>query len=157
MLPVPPGAIVPFIAYPVPITPPPGCGVLVFTVNRGPYLVSAASTARLRIGGQEVPFAGEGTWHVAVPAGAFEVRLTDFMGVPIMKTAVTVQPGEAQARTFDFQVWRNRVLDGQGNDAATFAMWSNYLIMVVTLVGIAVACCCGFGALITLPALTAPH
>jgi hypothetical protein len=145
MMPVPPGAIVPYTAYPVPITPPEGCGVLVFSVNRGPYLVSAASTARLKIDGRGVVFGGEGAWHIALPAGPHEVKLTDFSGMPVMKTAVTVQPGTAQTRMFQFEVWRNRVHDGHGNDVATFAMWSNYVIMIIMLGGFGVLCCSGFG------------
>ncbi|MEV4411289.1 hypothetical protein [Catellatospora sp. NPDC049609] len=142
MQPIPPGAIVPFAAYPVPITPPEGCGVLVFSVNRGPYLVSAASTSRLKIDGREVPFGGEGTYYVALPPGPHEAKLTDPFGFPMIKTALTVHPGLAHLLSFRFGGWRNRVFDGHGTDVTTFGMWSNYLILLITA-GASVLVCGG--------------
>ncbi|GHJ44371.1 hypothetical protein Cs7R123_17130 [Catellatospora sp. TT07R-123] len=137
-----PGPVMPYAAYQVPVPLPEGHGVIVASFNRGPYLVSAATTCRLKIDGRDVPFGSEGTYHIAVPAGPHEVKVTDWMGVPMIKTRLTVQPGAAHPLNFRFGGWRNRVHDGHGTDVTTFGMWSNYLVMLIVL-GVAVLCCGG--------------
>ncbi|MBB5827224.1 MULTISPECIES: hypothetical protein [Micromonospora] len=140
-----PGAVAPLTAYPQPIPPPPGHAVLVVSVNRGPYLVPAPATSKFKIDGRTVPIPGEGTWHVAVPAGPHDVRYTDFIGIPVITTALVAQPGAAHHLSFRFGGWRNRVHDGHGTDVTRFGMWSNYSIMLVTLAVLGVLCCGGFG------------
>ncbi|WP_117670023.1 hypothetical protein [Micromonospora sp. MW-13] len=140
-----PGAVTPLIAYPHPISPPPGHAVLVVSVNRGPYLVPAPSTSRFKVDRQVVAIPGEGTWHVAVPAGPHDVRYTDFMGIPVMTTTLVAHPGVLHPLAFRFGGWRNRVYDGHGTDVTKFGMWSNYSILLVTLVVLGVLCCGGFG------------
>ncbi|WP_431875004.1 hypothetical protein [Micromonospora marina] len=136
-----PGGVSPLIAYPHPIAPPPGCGVLVVSVNRGPYLIPVPVTSRFKIDRQVVAIPGEGTWHVAVPAGAHDVRYTDFLGVPLVTTTLAVQPGAAHHLAFRFGGWRNRVYDGYGTDVTRFGLWSNYSVMLVVLAVLGVACC----------------
>ncbi|GAB3059515.1 hypothetical protein [Micromonospora schwarzwaldensis] len=143
-----PGAVTPLVAYPHPIAPPPGCAVLVVSVNRGPYLVPAPTTSRFKIDRRSVPIPGEGTWHIAVPAGPHDVRYTDFMGIPIITTSVLAQPGAAHHLAFRFGGWRNRVHDGHGTDVTRFGMWSNYSILLVAL-AVIVPLCCGGLALLT--------
>ncbi|MFY1652055.1 hypothetical protein ACN27J_14305 [Solwaraspora sp. WMMB762] len=140
-----PGAVSLLVAYPQPIAPPPGCAVLVVSVNRGPYLVPATAAGRFKVDGRDVPIPHEGTWHVAVPAGQHDVRYTDFMGVPVITTTVVAHPGAAHPLSFRFGGWRNRVHDGYGTDITKFGMWSNYLIALVALVVVGVLCCGGFG------------
>ncbi|MEU1754063.1 hypothetical protein ABZ436_15545 [Micromonospora matsumotoense] len=140
-----PGGVTPMIAYPHPIPPPPGHAVLTVSVNRGPYLVPAPSTSRFKVDGRLVAIPGEGTWYVAVPAGPHDVRYTDFMGIPVITTALVTQPGVVYPLSFRFGGWRNRVHDGQGTDVTKFGMWSNYSILLVTLVVLGVLCCGGFG------------
>jgi hypothetical protein len=133
----------PYTAYPMPVPVPEGHGVLIVSFNRGPYIVSAASTCRLKIDGREVPFAGEGTYYIVVPAGPHEAKVTDFIGMPMIKTALTVHPGAGHQLAFRFGGWRNRVHDGQGADVTTFGMWSNYLIMLVFFPVFFLLCCGG--------------
>ncbi|MEU9504843.1 hypothetical protein AB0D32_00990 [Micromonospora sp. NPDC048170] len=133
------------IAYPHPIAAPPGYAVLVVSVNRGPYIVPAPASSRFKVAGQAVPIPGEGTWHVAVPAGQHDVRYTDFMGVPVMTTTLLVHPGTVHHLSFRFGGWRNRVHDGQGTDVTRFGLWSNYSIVLVAFAVIGVLCCGGFG------------
>ncbi|MFE2618143.1 hypothetical protein ACFXA2_31505 [Micromonospora chalcea] len=140
--------VVPLIAYPHPIAPPPGCGVLVVSVNRGPYMIPAPVTSRFKIDRQLVAIPGEGTWHVAVPAGGHDIRYTDFMGVPLMTTSLMVQPGAAHHLAFRFGGWRNRVHDGYGADVTRFGLWSNYTVTLVTLVVGGLVCCGVFGLLL---------
>ncbi|MFI7432404.1 hypothetical protein [Micromonospora haikouensis] len=140
-----PGAVTPLTAYPQPIPPPPGHAVLVVSVNRGPYLVPAPATSKFKIDGRTVPIPGEGTWHVAVPAGPHDVRYTDFIGIPVITTALVAQPGAVHHLSFRFGGWRNRVHDGHGTDVTRFGMWSNYSILLVTLAVVGVLCCGGFG------------
>ncbi|MFI5837365.1 hypothetical protein ACIA5A_27185 [Micromonospora sp. NPDC051300] len=142
-----PGGVSPFVAYPHPIAPPPGYAVLVVSVNRGPYLVPVPTTSRFKIDKQQVPIPGEGTWHIAVPPGPHDVRYTDFLGVPIVTTAVMVQPGAAHHLSFRFGGWRNRVHDGYGTDVTRFGLWSNYSIMLVSLAVIVPLCCGGLAAI----------
>ncbi|MEU4643042.1 hypothetical protein [Micromonospora sp. NPDC023814] len=138
-----PGAVTPLVAYPHPIPPPPGHAVLAVSVNRGPYLVPAPSTSKFKVDGQVVPIPGEGTWHVAVPAGPHDVRYTDFMGIPVMTTALVAHPGAVHHLSFRFGGWRNRVHDGHGTDVTKFGMWSNYSILLVTFLVLGVVCCGG--------------
>ncbi len=145
-----PGPVMPFTAYPMPVPVPEGHGVLVVSFNRGPYLVSAASTSKLKVDGRQVPFGGEGTYHVVVPAGPHEVKVTDPFGMPMIKTKLTVHPGAGHQLAFRFGGWRNRVHDGQGNDVTTFGMWSNYAIMLVVLPAILLVCCGGSALLASL-------
>ncbi|MFJ6196679.1 hypothetical protein [Micromonospora sp. NPDC092111] len=140
-----PGAVTPLTAYPHPISPPPGHAVLAVSVNRGPYLVPAPTTSRFKVDGRAVPIPGEGTWHVAVPAGSHDIRYTDFMGIPVITTTLVAQPGALHHLSFRFGGWRNRVHDGYGTDVTRFGMWSNYSIMLVTLAVVGVLCCGGFG------------
>ncbi|MEU7614799.1 hypothetical protein AB0M91_02845 [Micromonospora rifamycinica] len=142
-----PGGVTPMIAYPHPVPPPPGHAVLVVSVNRGPYLVPVPTTSRFKIDGRPVSIPGEGTWYVAVPAGSHDVRYTDFMGIPIVTTALTVQPGVAYPLAFNFGGWRNRVRDGHGTDVTKFGMWSNYSIVLVVLPVVGLLCCGGLGLL----------
>ncbi|WFE21840.1 hypothetical protein O7621_00095 [Solwaraspora sp. WMMD937] len=139
------GAVSLLVAYPQPIAPPPGCAVLVVSVNRGPYLVPATAAGRFKVDGRDVPIPRAGTWHVAVPAGQHDVRYTDFMGVPVITAMVVAHPGAAHPLSFRFGGWRNRVHDGYGTDVTKFGMWSNYLIALVALVVVGVLCCGGFG------------
>ncbi|MEU7826052.1 hypothetical protein [Catellatospora sp. NPDC049133] len=141
--PLPPAPVMPYTAYPMPVPVPEGHGVLIVSFNRGPYIVSAASTCRLKIDGREVPFAGEGTYYIVVPAGPHEAKVTDFIGMPMIKTALTVHPGAGHQLAFRFGGWRNRVHDGQGADVTTFGMWSNYLIMLVFFPVFFLLCCGG--------------
>ncbi|MGC4892339.1 hypothetical protein [Micromonospora sp. DT31] len=145
------GGVTPMIAYPHPITPPPGHGVLVVKVNRGPYAIPVTTSSRFKIDKRDVPIPGEGTWHVAVPAGPHDVRYTDFMGVPVITTSIAVQPGAAHHLDFRFGAWRNRVHDGYGTDVTRFGMWSNYTVLIVTLVVVGL-CCCG-GMAVVFPAM----
>ncbi|MFI7069865.1 hypothetical protein [Micromonospora sediminicola] len=140
-----PGVVTPLIAYPHPIAPPPGCAVLVVSVNRGPYLVPAPATSRFKVDGRVVAIPGEGTWHVAVPAGPRDVRYTDFMGIPVITTSLVAQPGAAHHLSFRFGGWRNRVHDGYGTDVTRFGMWSNYSILLVVLAVGGLLCCGLFG------------
>ncbi|MEE6263704.1 hypothetical protein [Plantactinospora sonchi] len=135
------------VAYPHPVALPAGAGALVVTVNRGPYLVPVPAVARLKIDDRHVPISGEGTWHIPVPAGPHEVKYTDILGVPMVKTSVVVPPGAATQLDFRFGVWRNRVYDGQGADVTKFGMWSNYLFAIVAF-GVVLVFCCGGGALL---------
>lgn len=137
-----PGAVTPLVAYPHPIAPPPGFAVLVVSVNRGPYLVPAPTTSRFKVDGRSVPIPGEGTWHIAVPAGPRDVRYTDFMGIPIITTSVLAQPGAAHHLSFRFGGWRNRVHDAHGTDVTRFGLWSNYSIALAAL-AVVVPLCCG--------------
>ncbi|GAA1401627.1 hypothetical protein GCM10009662_25190 [Catellatospora coxensis] len=141
--PLPPGSLIPYTAYPMPVPVPEGHGVLIVSFNRGPYIVSAASTSKLKIDGRQVPFGGEGTYYVLVPAGPHEVKVTDPFGMPMIKTALTVHPGAGHQLAFRFGGWRNRVFDGQGADVTTFGMWSNYLIMLVFFPALFLLCCGG--------------
>ncbi|MEU8007123.1 hypothetical protein AB0B66_38680 [Catellatospora sp. NPDC049111] len=141
--PMPPAQVMPYTAYPMPVPVPEGHGVLIVSFNRGPYIVSAASTCRLKIDGREVPFAGEGIYYIVVPAGPHEAKVTDFIGMPMIKTALTVHPGAGHQLAFRFGGWRNRVHDGQGADVTTFGMWSNYLIMLVFFPAFFLLCCGG--------------
>jgi len=137
------------VAYPHPVPLPAGAGALVLTVNRGPYVVPVSASSKLKIDGREVPIGGENvTWHIPLPAGTHEVKYTDFMGLPMVRTEVVIQPGAASHLNFRFGVWRNRVYDGQGADVTRFGLWSNYLIMLVTL-GTMVLVCCGGSALLS--------
>ena len=138
-----PGVATPLIAYPHPIAPPPGHAVLAVSVNRGPYLVPATATSRLKIDGRLVPIPNEGTWYVAVEAGQHDVRYTDFMGIPVITTAIVAYPGMLHHLSFRFGGWRNRVHDGQGTDVTRFGLWSNYSIALITLVVLGVLCCGG--------------
>ncbi|MFD0820732.1 hypothetical protein [Micromonospora zhanjiangensis] len=139
------------MAYPQPVPLPPGAGCLVVTVNRGPYIVPAPSTTKLKIDGQQVAIAGPGTWYIPLPAGPHDVRYTDIFGIPMITThGVTVQPGAACQLRFDFGVWRNRAYDGQGTDVTKFGLWSNYLIMLITIGVIGLVCCGGAGLLTAL-------
>ncbi|MCX4386504.1 hypothetical protein OG777_06125 [Micromonospora peucetia] len=140
-----PGPVTPMIAYPHPITPPPGYAALVVSVNRGPYLVPAPTTSKFKVNGQVVPIPGEGTWHVAVPAGQHDVRYTDLMGIPLITTGILAHPGTVQHLSFRFGGWRNRVHDGHGTDVTKFGLWSNYSILLATLVVLGVVCCGGVG------------
>jgi hypothetical protein len=135
-------AIQPLVAYPMPVTLPSGHGCLVVALNHGPYLVSAATTTRLKIDGHEVPI-GDGTWHIPVPAGPHEVKITDFIGIPAIKTRLDVQVGYQHTLQFRFGGWRNTVHDQHGVDVSTFSGWSNYLTMLVTFGVIGVLCCGG--------------
>jgi hypothetical protein len=145
-----PSANVMPVAYPHPIPLPAGAGCLVVSVNRGPYLVPVTATAKLKIDGREVSISGAGTWYIPVPAGPHEVRYTDLLGIPMVTTSVIVQPGTACQLSFQFGAWRNRVYDGHGTDVTKFGMWSNYTILLITLVGVAVICCGGIGVISTL-------
>ncbi|WP_422774143.1 hypothetical protein ACN28C_15460 [Plantactinospora sp. WMMC1484] len=138
-------------AYPHPIALPPGWGALIVSANRGPYLVPAPSTCKLKIDGREVSGMAEGTFHVAVPAGEHDVRFTDLFGIPMITTRVVVQPNAGHQLSFRFGGWRNRVHDGQGTDVTTFGMWSNYSILLITLGVVGVICC---GGLALIPMLT---
>lgn len=140
-----PGPVTPLVAYPQPIPPPPGHAVLAVSVNRGPYLVPVPATSRFKVDGRLVSIPGEGTWYVAVPAGAHDIRYTDFMGIPIVTTALTVQPGLVYPLSFRFGGWRNRVHDGQGTDVTKFGMWSNYSLVLVILPVVLLLCCGGLG------------
>ena len=140
-----PGAVAPLIAYPHPIVPPPGHAVLAVTVNRGPYIVPATATSKFKVGGWTVSIPREGTWHVAVPAGQHAVRYTDFMGIPIITTALVAHPGALHHLSFRFGGWRNRVHDGYGNDVTRFGLWSNYSIALVSLVVLGAVCCGALG------------
>ncbi|ROT31118.1 hypothetical protein [Micromonospora sp. HM5-17] len=142
----PPGYLAP-VAHPHPVPLPAGAGALVVTVSRGPYVVPVPATCKLKIDGREVPIPGAGTWHIPVPAGPHEVKYTDFLGVPMVRTDVVVQPGTPSYLDFRFGVWRNRVYDGQGADVTRFGMWSNYLIALIGLISTLVICC-GGGALL---------
>lgn len=136
-----PGPVMP-MAYPHPVAPPPGYAVLVVSVNRGPYIVPAPATSRFKIDGQSVPIPGEGTWYVVVPAGPHDVRYTDFLGMPLITTALVAQPGVAYHLSFRFGGWRNRAYDGYGTDVTKFGLWSNYSIALLTL-GVFGLLCCG--------------
>ncbi|WP_433390380.1 hypothetical protein [Micromonospora sp. KLBMP9576] len=142
-----PGPVHPLIAYPHPITPPPGYAVLVVTVNRGPYLIPAPVSSRFKVAGQPVAIPGEGTWHLAVPPGQHDVRYTDFMGVPLITTTLVIHPGTAQHLSFRFGGWRNRVHDGQGTDVTKFGLWSNYSMSLIVLAVFLLVCCGLFGLL----------
>ncbi|MEH1097795.1 hypothetical protein [Micromonospora sp. CPCC 205561] len=135
-----PGAVTPLV-YPHPIAPPPGYAVLVVTVNRGPYLVPAPTTSRLKVDGQQVPIPGEGTWYVVISAGPHDVRYTDFMGLPLITTALVAHPGAAHHLSFRFGGWRNRVHDAHGTDVTRFGLWSNYSIALLTFGVIGLLCC----------------
>lgn len=129
-------------AYPQPVALPPGYGMLVVSANRGPYLVPVLGAGQLKVDRQKVPLPGnEGTWFVPVPAGPHDVRVTDFMGLPIVTTDVMVHPGAGHPLTFRFGGWRNRVADAQGTDVTKFGLWSNYLILLVTMGVMSVGCC----------------
>ncbi|WP_234359040.1 hypothetical protein [Plantactinospora sp. BC1] len=141
----PPGMTLAASPYPVPL--PPGWGALVISANRGPYLVSAPSSYRLKIDGRDVPGMAEGTFHIPVPAGEHDVRFTDLLGVPAMTTRVVVQPGTGHRLSFRFGGWRNRVYDGAGTDVTKFGMWSNYTLLLITSAVIGVVCCGGLGLL----------
>ncbi|MFI1195162.1 hypothetical protein ACH4T9_18130 [Micromonospora sp. NPDC020750] len=145
-----PGAVTPLMAYPHPISPPPGHAVLAVSVNRGPYIVPAPTTSKFKVDRQTVPIPGEGTWYVAVPAGPHDVRYTDFMGIPVMTTALVAHPGALHALSFRFGGWRNRVHDGHGTDVTKFGMWSNYSVLLVTLVVFGLLCCGGSALVATL-------
>ncbi|MFF3868080.1 hypothetical protein [Micromonospora sp. NPDC001898] len=145
-----PGAVTPLMAYPHPISPPPGHAVLAVSVNRGPYIVPAPTTSRFKVDRQAVPIPGEGTWYVAVPAGPHDVRYTDFMGIPVMTTGLVAHPGALHALSFRFGGWRNRVHDGNGTDVTKFGLWSNYSILLVTLLVFGLLCCGGVGFISTL-------
>ena len=136
------------MAYAQPVALPPGFGALVVSVNRGPYLIPASSTMRLKVDGRQVAIPGEGTWHIPLPAGPHQVRYTDILGIPAITThPQVVQPGMPHYLNFDFGVWRNRVRDGAGVDVTKFGMWSNY---AMGLIGLAVVVfCCGGSALIS--------
>ncbi|WP_089157727.1 hypothetical protein [Micromonospora sp. NBS 11-29] len=152
--PYPPMPGAPLTAYPHPIAPPPGHAVLVVSVNRGPYVVPVPTTSRFKIDRRPVPIPGEGTWHIAVPAGPHDVRYTDFLGVPIVTTSVVAQPGAAHHLSFRFGGWRNRVHDGHGTDVTRFGLWSNYSILLVALAAMVPLCCGGLalvGAFSTSP------
>ncbi|GIG89909.1 hypothetical protein [Plantactinospora endophytica] len=136
-------------AYPHPVQLPPGWGALIVSANRGPYLVPAPTTCKLKIDGREVSGMAEGTFHIAVPAGEHEVKYTDLFGIPMITTRVVVHPGTAQQVSFRFGGWRNRVHDGQGADITRFGMWSNYSILLITLAVVG-ACC---GGLVLIPML----
>jgi len=131
----------PLLAYQVPVTPPPGCGSLVTSANRGPYLIAATSAMRLKIDGHQVPIG----WHIVLPAGPHEVKVTDIWGVPYITTALVVQPGATHQLRFDFGVWRNRVYDGSGADVTRFGLWSNYVLILVVLVPLLLLTCSCFG------------
>ena len=146
-----PGAVTPFVAYPHPIPPPAGCAVLVVSVNRGPYIIPVTTTSRFKVSGRVVPIPGEGTWHVAVPAGQHDIRYTDFMGIPIVTTTLVVHPGAAYPLAFRFGGWRNRVHDGYCRDVTKFGLWSNYSIALVGLVTVGVLCCGGLALVSALP------
>lgn len=137
-------------AHPHPIPLPPGWGVLIVSANRGPYLIPAPNTCKLKIDGHEVSGMREGTFHIAVPAGPHDVRFTDLFGIPVMTTNVVVQPGAAHHLSFRFGGWRNRVHDGQGADVTKYGMWSNYSIGLIGLAIIGLICC---GGLILVPML----
>ncbi|WFE40821.1 hypothetical protein [Micromonospora sp. WMMD998] len=138
----------PLTAYPQPIAPPPGHAVLVVSVNRGPYAIPVPTTSRFKVDKLVVPIPGEGTWHIAVPAGPHDVRYTDFMGVPIVTTSLVAQPGAAHHLSFRFGAWRNRVHDGYGTDVTRFGLWSNYTVALVAL-AVIVPLCCGVVGLIS--------
>jgi len=140
------GEAYPLVGYPVPITPPTGHGSLAISISRGPYIVPVASTSRLKIDGRDISKTGEQTF-VAVPAGPHQVKLTDFLGMPLMSTELTVHPGAVQQLSFSAGAWRNRVYDGQGADVTKFGMWSNYTILAITLAVLLVVCCGGFALL----------
>jgi hypothetical protein len=132
------------MAYAQPVALPPGFGALVVSVNRGPYLVPAPSTAKLKVDGRQVAVPGAGTWHIPLPAGPHDVRYTDFLGIPMMTThPQVIQPGMPHYLTFDFGVWRNRVRDGAGTDVTKFGLWSNYTVLLITLAVVLVFCCGG--------------
>jgi len=140
------------MAYAQPVPLPPGFGALVVSVNRGPYLVPAPSTAKLKVDGRNVAIPGAGTWHIPLPAGPHDVRYTDFIGIPTMTThPQTIQPGMPLYLTFDFGVWRNRVRDAAGVDVTKFGMWSNYTVLAITLVVLVVFCCGGAALISTMP------
>ncbi|PWU56929.1 hypothetical protein DLJ47_04305 [Micromonospora sp. S4605] len=135
-----PGAVTPMV-YPHPIQPPPGYSVLAVTVNRGPYIVPVPATGKLKIDGQTVPIPGEGTWHMVIAPGPHDVRYTDFMGVPLVTTALAAHPGAAHHLSFRFGAWRNRVHDGHGTDVTKFGLWSNYTILLLVFAVVGVVCC----------------
>jgi len=140
--PPPPGAPFVPIAYAQPVALPPGFGALVVSVNRGPYMVPAPTTTKLKIDGREVAIPFVGTWHIPLPAGPHRVRYTDFMGIPMITThPQVVQPGMPHYLSFDFGTWRNRVRDGAGIDVTKYGMWSNYTLLLIMLAVIAVCCC----------------
>jgi hypothetical protein len=138
-------------AYPYPVPLPPGWGALIVSANRGPYLVPAPSTCKLKIDGREVSGMAEGTFHIAVPAGEHEVKYTDLFGIPVMSTRVVVQPGAGHQLSFRFGGWRNRVHDGVGTDVTRFGMWSNYSIALISFGVVGLICC---GGLVLVPMLT---
>ncbi len=127
--PGPPGGVAPYVAYPAPIAPPPGFGCLVTTANHGPYIVSAASTTTLKVDGREFPIG----WCLVLPPGRHDIKLTDFIGIPMIRTELVVHPGATHPLRFHFGGWRNRVYDGQGTDVTRFGMWSNYAILLLVL------------------------
>ncbi|MFG1776003.1 hypothetical protein ACGFIR_06385 [Micromonospora sp. NPDC049051] len=135
-----PGAVTPLV-YPHPIAPPPGYAVLGITVNRGPYIVPAPTTSKLKIDAVPVPIPGEGTWYVVISPGAHDVRYTDFMGLPLITTAMMAYPNAMHHLSFRFGGWRNRVHDAHGTDVTKFGMWSNYSIALVALAVFGVVCC----------------
>lgn len=59
----------------------------------------------------------------------------------MITTSATIHPGTASYLSFRFGAWRNRVYDGACTDVTKFGLWSNYAIMLVTLVPTLV--CCG--------------
>ncbi len=140
------------VAYPHPVQPPPGFACLAVTVNRGPYIVPAPTTSRLKVDGRHVRIPREGTWFVLVPAGQRDIRYTDLFGIPIMTTQVVLPPGGMHHLSFRFGGWRNRVYDGHGTDVTRFGMWSNYAIMLIMLImlGVTGLLCCGGIGLATL-------
>jgi hypothetical protein len=140
-----PGGVPTLFAYAHPVPLPAGHGCLVVAVNRGPYLVPAPATCRLKIDGVQVPLPGEGTWHIPVPAGPHDVRFTDWFGIPVMTTQPVVQPAAAAYLSFRFGGWRNRVYDPHGTDVTKFGMWSNYTFLLLTFAVIGLLCCGGFG------------
>jgi len=144
---VPPAGLAP-VAYPHPVPLPPGFGALVVSANRGPYLVPAPSTCKLKIDGQQVPGISEGTWHIAVPAGSRDVRFTDLFGIPVMTTRLDVQAGMAHHLSFRFGGWRNRVHDGNGVDVTKFGMWSNYTVALISSGVVGVLCCGGLALVV---------
>jgi len=147
--PPPPGAPFVPIAYAQPVPLPPGFGALVVSVNRGPYLIPAPSTAKLKVDGRPAAIPGAGIWHIPLPAGTHDVRYTDFIGIPTMTThPQLIQPGVPHYLNFDFGVWRNRVRDNAGTDVTKFGMWSNYTVLLITL-AILFVICCGGGALLS--------
>lgn len=140
----------PPVLAPSPYPPqlPPGYGCLSLEFNRGPYLIPAMTTSRFKVDGQDVTHRmREGRWFLPVAAGYHKLKVTDFMGVPIMTTEVTVAPGGTHHRSFRFGGWRNRVRDERGTDVTRFGLWSNYSMMLIGFAVLAV-CCVGLITLV---------